>query len=128
MSEAAAGRYVARLHLERLGAFLTCLGLLLAAAGFVGGPLVLVVGIASFAAALLWAWAEALRMRVDGQPLFGPSSTASEANRLTGWWYLDEACEVLGRDAAKLRSRLRLAVVATVLAFVAAPITAVLAH
>jgi len=126
MTPTAARRYLLRLHLEHGGALLACVGLVVAAAGTGAAVIATLGGVALFVVAVSWAWVEALRMRAPGQPMVGPSSVSAEANRLTGWWYLNEAAQVLGRDGASVEGRLKLMVALTVVAFVAIPVVAVL--
>src|SRR3546814_18348490 len=71
---------------------------------------------------LVLASVEAVRTRVPGDRWSGAQSTLADNVRLTGWWYLDEASEVLGGSPGRVRGGLRASVIVRVVAFVSTPV------
>src|SRR3546814_5640182 len=67
---------------------------------------------------LVLASVDAVRTRVPGDRWSGAQSTLADNVRLTGWWYLDEASEVLGGSPGRVRGWLRASVIVCVVAFV----------
>lgn len=126
MTASAAKSYLARLIAEHAGALLFVLGLLVAAGGATtAGVVLLVVGAGLFTASVVLGALSAVGVRAPGARMFGPGSIAAEVNRLTGWWYVEEAASVLGLPERTLRNWLRASVIATAVAFAAVPIVAI---
>lgn len=127
LTQRAARRYLGRLVGLHLAAVLVCVGFFVAAAG---APAVGVAAIAAggllWVALVVWAGVEAARMREPGDRWCGPRSTLADTNRLTGWWYLDEAAEVLGASPDRVRTLLRASVTGCVVALVGMPIVGAL--
>src|SRR3546814_12873268 len=71
---------------------------------------------------LVLASVEAVRTRVPGDRWSGAQSTLADNVRLTGWWYLDEASEVLGGSPGRVRGWLRASVIVCVVALGSTPV------
>lgn len=89
---------------EHLGILFFGVGWLM---GVVGVPAV--AGALAASGALMWVvaivsgTAAGFRRSERGTRFFGASSVSSEINRLTGWYYLPDACSVLGADERVVR-------------------------
>jgi hypothetical protein len=121
-----ARRYLVRITVLHVSTVLLFVGMLLGVLDLSTlGVLLMVLGLGTFAWAVLSTWVEAIRKRSTAQPWFGTGSVAADANRLSSWWYVPEACGLLGVDEERVRKVLARLAAASVVTFVAVPVAAI---